>query len=126
MNSTRRDFFKVAGAAAAVGALASRDALAHAPKPKPGNNPIWLMTSAFPGDDFDGVVKRALEVGAQGLELCVFRRDSDRTDHVATHLDYKNFTPENMLDASPSASMISARSTMYTWPIAKRMMAHAT
>ena len=63
MNSTRRDFFKVAGAAAAVGALASRDALAHAPKPKPGNNPIWLMTSAFPGDDFAGVVKRALEVG---------------------------------------------------------------
>ena len=95
MNSTRRDFFKVAGAAAAVGALASRDALAHAPKPKPGNNPIWLMTSAFASDpDFESVVKRALDLGAQGLELCVFRRDTDRQDHIATHLDYDNFTPE--------------------------------
>jgi sugar phosphate isomerase/epimerase len=51
------------------------------------------MTSAFPGDkNFDAVVERAKAVGAQGLELCVFRRDSDRTDHVATHLDYENFT----------------------------------
>jgi sugar phosphate isomerase/epimerase len=50
------------------------------------------MTSAFPGDKtFDDVVNRAIEVGAQGLEVCVFRSDSDRTDHVATHLDYKNF-----------------------------------
>ncbi len=90
----RREFFKGAAALAAVAPIASKDAFAHAAKPKPGNNPIWLMTSAFPGDDFDGVVKRALDVGAQGLELCVFRRDSDRTDHVATHLDYKDFTPE--------------------------------
>ena len=90
----RREFFKGAAALAAVAPVVSKEALAHAAKPKPGNNPIWLMTSAFPGDDFDGVVRRALEVGAQGLELCVFRRDSDRTDHVATHLDYKNFTPE--------------------------------
>ena len=90
----RREFFKGAAALAAAAPLVSKEALAHAAKPKPGNNPIWLMTSAFPGDDFDGVVRRALEVGAQGLELCVFRRDSDRTDHVATHLDYKDFTPE--------------------------------
>ena len=95
MNSSRRDFFKAAGALAAVGALASRDALAHAPKPKPGNNPIWLMTSAFAADsDFESVVQRALDLGAQGLELCVFRRDTDRQDHIATHLDYDNFTPE--------------------------------
>ena len=93
-NTSRRDFFRGAAAIAAAGAMAGREALAHAPRPKPGNNPIWLMTSAFPADDFDGVVKRALEVGAQGLELCVFRRDSDRTDHVATHLDYRDFTPE--------------------------------
>ena len=92
----RRDFFKSAAAfaVAAGAATAAKKAEAHVAKPKPGNNPIWLMTSAFPADDFDGVVKRALAVGAQGLELCVFRRDSDRTDHVATHLDYKNFTPE--------------------------------
>ena len=90
----RREFFKGAAALAAVAPIASKDAFAHAAKPKPGNNPIWLRTSAFPGDDFDGVVKRALDVGAQGLELCVFRRDSDRTDHVATHLDYKDFTPD--------------------------------
>ena len=89
----RRDFFKSAAAFAAAAAAAGK-AEAHAAKPRPGNNPIWLMTSAFPADDFDGVVKRALSVGAQGLELCVFRRDSDRTDHVATHLDYKNFTAD--------------------------------
>jgi sugar phosphate isomerase/epimerase len=64
-------------------------------KPKAGNNPIWLMTSALAFEkDYKGVFKRALEVGAQGLELCVFRRDTDRTDHVATHLEYDNFTPE--------------------------------
>ena len=90
----RREFFKGAAAIAAVAPFAAKESFAHDPKPKAGNNPIWLMTSAFPADDFDGVVKRALEVGAQGLELCVFRRDTDRADHIATHLDYKNFTPE--------------------------------
>ena len=58
------------------------------------NNQIWLMTSAFPGQSFDQVMKRAKEVGAQGLELCVFRRDSDRKDHTATHLDYETFDLE--------------------------------
>ena len=91
----RREFFKGAAALAAVAPLASRTALARAAKPKAGNNPIWLMTSAFASDpDFESVVKRAKEVGAQGLELCVFRRDTDRQDHIATHLDYDNFTPE--------------------------------
>ena len=89
----RREFFKSAAAMAAASAF-SREAFAHAAKPKAGNNPIWLMTSAFPEDDFDGVVNRALSLGAQGLELCVFRRDTDRADHIATHLDYKDFTPE--------------------------------
>ena len=55
------------------------------------NNPIWLMTSAFPGQSFDEVVARAKRVGAQGLELCVFRRDGTRKDHTATHLDYETF-----------------------------------
>jgi sugar phosphate isomerase/epimerase len=87
----RREFFKAAAAFAAAGALTAREAFARGEKPM--NNPIWLMTSAFPGDkNFDAVVERAKAVGAQGLELCVFRRDSDRTDHVATHLDYENFT----------------------------------
>ena len=91
----RRDFFKSAAAFAAAGALAPKGAFAHAAKPKAGNNPIWLMTSAFASDpDFEAVVERAKSVGAQGLELCVFRRDTDRQDHIATHLDYDNFTPE--------------------------------
>jgi sugar phosphate isomerase/epimerase len=91
----RRDFFKSAAALAAVGGLAGKDAFARSVKPAPGNNPIWLMTSALAFEkDFKGVVKRALSVGAQGLELCVFRSDTDRKDHVATHLDYNDFTPE--------------------------------
>ena len=58
------------------------------------NNPIWLMTSAFPGQSFDQVLRRAKSVGAQGLELCVFRRDGTRKDHTATHLDYETFNLE--------------------------------
>ena len=88
----RREFFRSAAALAAVGTFSPATSLAHAAKPKPGNNPIWLMTSAFAADrTFDDVVKRAKSVGAQGLEVCVFRRDTDRADHVATHLDYENF-----------------------------------
>ena len=96
MSSTsRRDFFKGAAAIAAIGALAGREALARTPKPAPRNNQIWLMTSAFAADpDFEAVAARAKSVGAQGLELCVFRRDTDRADHIATHLDYDNFTPQ--------------------------------
>ena len=91
----RRDFFKGAAALAAVAPFASGRAFAHAPKPMARNNPIWLMTSAFASDpDFEAVVKRAKAVGAQGLELCVFRRDTDRADHIATHLDYNNFTAQ--------------------------------
>ena len=90
----RRDFFKGAAAFAAAAPFAPK-AYAHVAKPKAGNNPIWLMTSAFASDpDFESVVERAKSVGAQGLELCVFRRDTDRQDHIATHLDYDNFTPE--------------------------------
>ena len=56
------------------------------------NNPIWLMTSAFPKLTFAQVIKKAKAAGAQGLELCVFRRDGTRQDHVATHLNYERFT----------------------------------
>lgn len=59
------------------------------------NNQIWVMTSAFPGLSFRQVVKKTHEVGAQGMELCVFRRDGTRSDHVATHLDYENFTRDD-------------------------------
>ena len=95
----RRDFFKSAAAFAAVAGLSGKRALADFPgfgpgAPKPMNNPIWLMTSAFPGESFEQVIQRALSVGAQGLELCVFRRDSDRKDHTATHLDYETFDLE--------------------------------
>ena len=89
----RRDFFKSAAALAAVAAIPAKKAAAQA-KVKPGNNPIWLMTSAFPGETFEQVLARAKSVGAQGLELCVFRRDSDRKDHTATHLDYETFDLE--------------------------------
>ena len=93
----RREFFKGAAALAAVAPVVSKEALAHAAKPKAGNNPIWLMTSAFADKEhrtFESVVKEAQDLGAQGLEVCVFRRDTDRADHTATHLPYENFGPE--------------------------------
>jgi len=55
------------------------------------NNPIWIMSSAFDELNFQEVLQKTKEVGAQGVDLCVFRRDGTRTDHVATHLDYENF-----------------------------------
>ena len=93
MNLNRRNF--LLGSAAAAGLSLTHSALAHAAKPKAGNNPIWLMTSAFADKDhqtFESVVKEAQDLGAQGLEVCVFRRDTDRADHTATHLPYENFT----------------------------------
>lgn len=59
------------------------------------NNQVWLMTSAFPKLPFAQVVKLTKGVGAQGMELCVFRRDGTRRDHVATHLNYERFTPDD-------------------------------
>lgn len=59
------------------------------------NNPIWLMTSAFPKLTFDQVVKKVKSAGAQGMELCVFRKDGTRADHTATHLDYDHFTRDD-------------------------------
>ena len=89
----RREFFKGAAALAAVAPIAGRSAFAGTQGAN-RNNPIWLMTSAFPGESFEDVLRRAKSVGAQGLELCVFRRDSDRKDHTATHLDYETFDLE--------------------------------
>ncbi len=58
------------------------------------NNPIWVMTSAFPRYSLDQVIEYTKKIGAQGMELCVFRQDGTRTDHIATHLDYDQFGPD--------------------------------
>ncbi len=65
------------------------------------NNPIWVMTSAFKSLTLDQIISRTREISAQGLEICVFRRDGTRKDHVATHLDYESFGPgdaERLID----------------------------
>ncbi|MEQ8417363.1 MAG: sugar phosphate isomerase/epimerase [Imperialibacter sp.] len=59
------------------------------------NNQLWFMTSAFDYLKLEQIIERAKEVGVQGLDLCVFRRDGTRQDHVATHLDYEDFGPED-------------------------------
>jgi sugar phosphate isomerase/epimerase len=58
------------------------------------NNPIWIMTSAFKPLKLDQIIRVTKEIGAQGMELCVFRREGARTDHVATHLEYDEFGPD--------------------------------
>jgi sugar phosphate isomerase/epimerase len=57
-------------------------------------NPIWIMTSAFDQLNLDQTMEKALQIGVQGLDLCVFRKDGTRDDFVATHLDYENFGAE--------------------------------
>ncbi|MDA3923094.1 MAG: TIM barrel protein [Kiritimatiellae bacterium] len=59
------------------------------------NNPIWIMTSALPKCSLNEVIEVTEEINAQGMELCVFRRDGTRNDHVATHLDYETFGVED-------------------------------
>jgi sugar phosphate isomerase/epimerase len=59
------------------------------------NNPIWVMTSALKSLTLEQIIDRTKEINAQGMELCVFRRDGTRKDHVATHLDYEDFTPDH-------------------------------
>lgn len=50
------------------------------------------MSSAFDQLGLDEVIRKAGEIGVQGLDLCVFRKDGTRDDFVATHLDYDNFS----------------------------------
>ncbi len=57
-------------------------------------NPIWLMSSAYPRKTLSQLIEVAHRVGLQGLELCVFRTDGTRSDHVATHLPYQDFNSE--------------------------------
>lgn len=59
------------------------------------NNPIWVMSSAFDQLNLDQLIEKTLEVGAQGIDLCVFRKDGTREDHTATHLEYENFGVED-------------------------------
>ncbi|MDW7692119.1 sugar phosphate isomerase/epimerase [Flammeovirgaceae bacterium SG7u.111] len=58
------------------------------------NNEIWVMSSAFDTLTLPEVLDKTKEIGAQGVDLCVFRRDGLRQDHVATHLDYEDFNLE--------------------------------
>ncbi|MEK6482211.1 sugar phosphate isomerase/epimerase [Catalinimonas sp. 4WD22] len=72
------------------------------------NNPIWVMSSALDSLSFSEVIQKAKQVGAQGVDLCVFRRDGTRTDHVATHLDYESFDMESarkVIDAFNEAGL---------------------
>ncbi|PVY41192.1 sugar phosphate isomerase/epimerase [Pontibacter virosus] len=52
------------------------------------------MTSAFDQLNLDEILDRAAEIGVQGLDVCVFRKDGTRDDFVATHLDYEHFGPK--------------------------------
>lgn len=56
------------------------------------NNPIWVMSSAFPQLTLTEVIDKTVDIGAQGIDLCVFRRDGTRNDHIATHLEYEAFS----------------------------------
>src|SRR5690606_12644775 len=58
------------------------------------NNPIWVMSSAFDKLTLSELIDTTQAIGAQGIDLCVFRRAGTRNDHTATHLDYDNFTPD--------------------------------
>lgn len=60
----------------------------------PNNNPIWVMSSAFDRLSLPELIAVTQTIGAQGIDLCVFRRDGTRQDHTATHLDYTQFTPD--------------------------------
>lgn len=58
------------------------------------NNPIWVMSSAYDKLTLDELIQTSQEVGAQGIDLCVFRKDGTREDHTATHLAYEGFNGE--------------------------------
>jgi len=58
------------------------------------NNQIWVMSSAYPELSLSQLIERTKEIGSQGIEALVFRREGTRVDHIATHIDYKGFGPE--------------------------------
>lgn len=53
------------------------------------------MSSAFNKLNINELIERAQEIGAQGIDLCVFSKDGTRQDHTATHLEYENFRSED-------------------------------
>lgn len=53
------------------------------------------MSSAFDKLNLKELIERTQEVGAQGIDLCVFLKDGTRQDHTATHLEYENFRLED-------------------------------
>lgn len=53
------------------------------------------MSSAYDKLSLDALIQTAKNVGAQGIDLCVFRKDGTRQDHTATHLEYENFTKDD-------------------------------
>ncbi|MGK6350833.1 sugar phosphate isomerase/epimerase family protein [Parapedobacter sp. DT-150] len=72
------------------------------------NNPIWVMSSAFAQLTLKELISATLDIGAQGIDLCVFRRDGTRQDHTATHLDYDGFTADtakSLLDDFNAANL---------------------
>lgn len=52
------------------------------------------MSSAFDQLNLEQLIEKTKEVGAQGIDLCVFRKDGTREDHTATHLEYEGFGVE--------------------------------
>lgn len=76
---------------------------------KASNNPIWLMSSAFPGRPLAEVIEYARSLGAQGIEVCVFRHGGTRTDHIATHMDYERFGPDEARQAIDAFNMAGLR-----------------
>jgi hypothetical protein len=58
------------------------------------NNQIWIMTSAFDRLTLDQVILKAVDIGVQGLDVCVFRKDGTRNDFVATHINYESFSAD--------------------------------
>jgi len=59
------------------------------------NNMTWIMSSALPALSLEEVMRETVELGYQGIEVCVFRLDGTRKDHVAAHLDAEGFSPES-------------------------------
>ncbi len=53
------------------------------------------MSSAYDQFTQEELIKQTAGIGAQGIDLCVFRKDGTREDHTATHLEYDNFGPED-------------------------------
>lgn len=66
------------------------------------------MSSAFDKLDLEHLIAVTKEIGAQGIDLCVFRKDGSRQDHTATHLNYEQFDEEaakRLIDRFNAASL---------------------